>query len=317
MHFALVVREEARSTADISGSRASPTSRLTLAATDVYEDRRSMAGYAHRGQAFSRSRTARVSAVPDANLTEVDHGMCPAPCRPEGARPSGIIELMSDGLSTGEWDQFIGLLQRFAENDLDQHEAWRLDTRYGPAFVRVTRELPQDESPGVFQPVGMPPIYSTGRSAHVSGLDRVASCEDVQRVIAEMRADLCAAGAREWENRPWNASSRHSKASCTVSLATSPIMARAYQPSPTGRCLRRSLWQRPGTSSRRWLSPSSPLCRPEFPRRARYDPSRHRSATSKVPGRHAWIVLTATVQGGTVTDRRFRAQSSLSAEAHG
>jgi hypothetical protein len=39
MHLALVVRAEARSTADITGSRAiSPTSRLTLAATDVCED---------------------------------------------------------------------------------------------------------------------------------------------------------------------------------------------------------------------------------------------------------------------------------------
>ena len=39
MRLALVVRVEARSTADISRSRAmSPTSRLTVAATDVCED---------------------------------------------------------------------------------------------------------------------------------------------------------------------------------------------------------------------------------------------------------------------------------------
>jgi hypothetical protein len=26
------------------------------------------------------------------------------------------------------------LLQRFAEDDLDQHDTWRLDTRYGPVL---------------------------------------------------------------------------------------------------------------------------------------------------------------------------------------
>jgi hypothetical protein len=107
---------------------------------------------------------------------------------------------MDDGLSASEWDQFTGLLQRFADNDLDQHEAWRLDTRYGPVFVRVSRELPPDEIAGAYRPVSTPPGYASGRSAHVTSLDRVASRSDVQRVIAEMRADLADTGAREWEN---------------------------------------------------------------------------------------------------------------------
>ena len=44
---------------------------------------------------------------------------------------------MSEGLTASEWEQCVVLLQRFAEHDLDQHDAWRLDARDGPLFVRV------------------------------------------------------------------------------------------------------------------------------------------------------------------------------------
>jgi len=46
---------------------------------------------------------------------------------------------MNDGLTASEREQCVVLLQRFAEHDLDQHDAWRLDTRDGPLFVRVNR----------------------------------------------------------------------------------------------------------------------------------------------------------------------------------
>jgi hypothetical protein len=39
---------------------------------------------------------------------------------------------MDEGLTAGEWEQFITLLQRFAEHDLDQHDAWQVDTSFGP-----------------------------------------------------------------------------------------------------------------------------------------------------------------------------------------
>jgi hypothetical protein len=48
-------------------------------------------------------------------------------------------------LSDDELRQLSRLLTRFCEYDLDQWEAWRITTSYGPVFVRIDRELP----PGV------------------------------------------------------------------------------------------------------------------------------------------------------------------------
>lgn len=49
------------------------------------------------------------------------------------------LEAVSEGLTASEWEQCVVLLQWFAEHDLDQHDAWRLDARDGPLFVRVNR----------------------------------------------------------------------------------------------------------------------------------------------------------------------------------
>jgi hypothetical protein len=38
--------------------------------------------------------------------------------------------------------RLVALLLRFATHDLDQHDAWRLDTDYGPVYVTIARELP-------------------------------------------------------------------------------------------------------------------------------------------------------------------------------
>jgi len=50
------------------------------------------------------------------------------------------------------------LLQRFAEHDLDQHDAWRLDTSYGPVFVRISRELRPDEPAEAFRRLAGPAL---------------------------------------------------------------------------------------------------------------------------------------------------------------
>jgi hypothetical protein len=65
------------------------------------------------------------------------------------------MEFMIDGrFSEGEWEQLLGLLRRFAESDLDQHDAWRLDTVYGQVFIRISREPGPGEPATAFRPVG-------------------------------------------------------------------------------------------------------------------------------------------------------------------
>lgn len=107
---------------------------------------------------------------------------------------------MSAGLNAEEWGYLIELLQRFAENDLDQHDAWRLETSYGPVYVRLSRERGEDEPAEAFRVVGPLSPYRTGRAAHVSDLSGVSSREDVLRIVGEMAADLEGGGAAEWEN---------------------------------------------------------------------------------------------------------------------
>jgi hypothetical protein len=63
---------------------------------------------------------------------------------------------MSAALTAEEWWHFAELLQRFAEQDLDQHDAWRLDTSYGPVYVTLTREHPPDEPADAFRPLEPP-----------------------------------------------------------------------------------------------------------------------------------------------------------------
>ena len=75
----------------------------------------------------------------------------PAPFadQPDGREP---------GLTAGEWEQFITLLQRFAEHDLDQHDTWQVDTSCGPVFVRISREPRPDEPAEAFRHLARPVI---------------------------------------------------------------------------------------------------------------------------------------------------------------
>ena len=45
-----------------------------------------------------------------------------------------MMQLMSAGLSNVEWWQLLKLLCRYAERDLDQFDAWQIDTASGPVF---------------------------------------------------------------------------------------------------------------------------------------------------------------------------------------
>lgn len=60
---------------------------------------------------------------------------------------------MSAALSQDEWGYLIELLRRFAENDLDQHDAWRLETSHGAVYLRLSRTPREDEPIEAFRPV--------------------------------------------------------------------------------------------------------------------------------------------------------------------
>jgi hypothetical protein len=49
------------------------------------------------------------------------------------------------GLTDAEFQQMLALLRRHVSADMDQWECWRLETVYGPVFIRITRELPAGE----------------------------------------------------------------------------------------------------------------------------------------------------------------------------
>ena len=107
---------------------------------------------------------------------------------------------MSERLTASELEILRGLMQRFAEHQLDQFENLSLDTGYGPVFVSFTRKLPPAWPAGAFTRVPKPASGQTGRFALVSGAAAVHSREDLLQVIVQMRDDLAGAGAHEWGN---------------------------------------------------------------------------------------------------------------------
>jgi hypothetical protein len=108
---------------------------------------------------------------------------------------------VSEKLTEGELAQLKALLHRFAEHDLDQFENLRFDTRYGPVFIAITRQLPIGWPPEAFTAVPVP-AGGTGRAARVSDAADAASREGLGllAVIAAMSEDFAASGAREREN---------------------------------------------------------------------------------------------------------------------
>lgn len=104
-------------------------------------------------------------------------------------------------MSPEDVEQLARLLYRYGETELDQFDNWRLDTEFGPVYVSMSMELLPGWPDRAFDPVPKPVTqWQTGRSANVDGAEHAASREDVQRVIAQMRADLTRRGWREWEN---------------------------------------------------------------------------------------------------------------------
>jgi hypothetical protein len=107
---------------------------------------------------------------------------------------------MGESLTASELEVLRGLLQRFAEHELDQFENLRFDTSYGSVFVSLTRRLPPGWPAEAFTPVPQPAPGETGRFAHVSDPAAAHSREDLLQVITQMRDDLTGVGAHEWEN---------------------------------------------------------------------------------------------------------------------
>lgn len=104
-------------------------------------------------------------------------------------------------MSAEESEHLVRLLYRYAETELDQWDNWRLDTEIGPVYVSMRLELLPDWSDRSFDPVPKPGTrWQTGRFAHIDRDEAVESRQDVQRVIAQMRADLTGRGSQEWEN---------------------------------------------------------------------------------------------------------------------
>ncbi len=152
-------------------------------------------------------------------------------------------------MSADESEQFVRLLYRYAETELDQWDNWRLDTEVGPVYVSMSMELLPDWSDRAFDPVPEPGTrWQAGRFAQVDRDVPVASRQDVQRVIAQMRADLAGPGRESGRTRRWIASSMRLKRSWTGSPADSPGRGRLKPCSPTGRSLRTSWSPPPDTS---------------------------------------------------------------------
>jgi hypothetical protein len=104
-------------------------------------------------------------------------------------------------MSADEAEQFVSLLYRYAETDLDQWDNWRLETEGGPVYVSMSMALLPDWTDLAFEPLPKPGArWDTGRVADVERDQPVTSRQDVQRVIAQLRADLAGRGSREWEN---------------------------------------------------------------------------------------------------------------------
>jgi hypothetical protein len=67
-------------------------------------------------------------------------------------------------------------------------------------FVQLRRERCSDEPAEAFRRVDPASDYSTGRPAQVGDLARVATREDLRRLVAQMHADFVESGVLEWEN---------------------------------------------------------------------------------------------------------------------
>jgi hypothetical protein len=152
-------------------------------------------------------------------------------------------------MSPEDAEQLARLLYRYAETELDQFDNWRLDTEFGPVYVSMNMELLPGWSDRAFDPVPKPGTrWQTGRSANVDGAEHAASREDVQRVIAQMRADLTRRGWPEWENPTLDRFLEALEAVLEGFLASSPARARLSPRSPTGPSLH-ALWSpQPDTS---------------------------------------------------------------------
>jgi hypothetical protein len=83
-----------------------------------------------------------------------------------------MIGRVSKRLTDNEFRHLLTLLQRYAETDLDQHDAWQLETPYGPVFVRLTRELREDEPADDYRRMAPQSQQPTEQGREARGQDR-------------------------------------------------------------------------------------------------------------------------------------------------
>ncbi|GIF25158.1 hypothetical protein BJ973_007412 [Actinoplanes tereljensis] len=51
-------------------------------------------------------------------------------------------ETTQDRMTDAEFHQLARLLARYADQELDQFEHWRVATQYGPVFIDISRQCP-------------------------------------------------------------------------------------------------------------------------------------------------------------------------------
>ncbi|KOT64109.1 hypothetical protein ADK43_06965 [Streptomyces rimosus subsp. rimosus] len=56
-------------------------------------------------------------------------------------------------MSDAELEQFRELLRRYCAQELDQWEAWQLETPCGPVYVTLSRALPEGTDGSAYRPL--------------------------------------------------------------------------------------------------------------------------------------------------------------------
>jgi hypothetical protein len=61
-----------------------------------------------------------------------------------------------DRMSDDEIEELLRLMTRYCDLELDQWDYWRLPTKWGGAYVRITNQVPPGEPEDVYRPMTRP-----------------------------------------------------------------------------------------------------------------------------------------------------------------
>ena len=99
-------------------------------------------------------RSGALRPMPDTDLLgQGPLSVGPPPSVPNPRGDVSNARRMAESLSPDELRQLVTLLRRFASYDLDQWELWRASTPHGEVFIKITRALPEGESPASYVPL--------------------------------------------------------------------------------------------------------------------------------------------------------------------